>query len=116
MATEVREPAQADADPASKLLDAYSQAVIRVVERVSPSVVNVRRGRSGGSGVIVAPDGYALTNAHVVDGAREVAVTLDSGAEVTAAVVGTDSATDLAVIRILGSGLPAAELAETESL
>src|SRR5205085_2498858 len=52
----------------------------------------------------------------VVDGAREVAVTLDSGAELTAAVVGTDSATDLAVIRILGSGLPAAELAETESL
>lgn len=116
MATEVREPLTAEADPASALLDAYSQAVIRVVERVSPSVVNVRRGRSGGSGVIVAPDGYALTNAHVVDGAREVAVTLDSGAELTAAVVGTDDATDLAVIRILGSGLPAAELADAESL
>jgi S1-C subfamily serine protease len=98
------------------LLDAYSQAVIHVVERVSPSVVNVRRGRSGGSGVIVAPDGYALTNAHVVDGASEVAVTLDSGAELSAAVVGTDNATDLAVIRIFGSGLPSAELAETESL
>jgi S1-C subfamily serine protease len=64
----------------------------------------------------VAPDGYALTNAHVVDGAREVAVTLHTGAELTAAVVGIDSATDLAVIRILGSGFPAAELAETESL
>jgi S1-C subfamily serine protease len=116
VATEVRDTLRADADPASALLDAYSQAVIAVVERVSPSVVNVRRGRSGGSGVIVAPDGYALTNAHVVDGAREVAVTLDSGAELTAAVVGTDSATDLAVIRIFGSGLPAAELADTESL
>jgi S1-C subfamily serine protease len=116
VATEVRETLRADADPASALLDAYSQAVIHVVERVSPSVVNVRRGRSGGSGVIVAPDGYALTNAHVVDGAREVAVTLHTGAELTAAVVGIDSATDLAVIRILGSGLPAAELAETESL
>jgi S1-C subfamily serine protease len=116
MATEVRDTLRADADPASALLDAYSQAVINVVERVSPSVVNVRRGRSGGSGVIVAPDGYALTNAHVVDGAREVAVTLDSGAELTAAVVGIDSATDLAVIRILGTGLPAAELADTESL
>jgi S1-C subfamily serine protease len=116
MATEVREALRAEADPASALLDAYSQAVIHVVERVSPSVVNVRRGRSGGSGVIVAPDGYALTNAHVVDGAREVAVTLDSGAELTAAVVGIDSATDLAVIRILGTGLPAAELANTESL
>jgi S1-C subfamily serine protease len=116
MATEVREALGADSDPASALLDAYSQAVIRVVDRVSPSVVNVRRGRSGGSGVIVAPDGYALTNAHVVDAARQVAVTLDSGAEVTAAVVGTDDATDLAVIRILGSGLPAAELADAESL
>lgn len=116
MATEVRDALRADTDPASALLDAYSQAVISVVERVSPSVINVRRGRSGGSGVIVAPDGYALTNAHVVDGAQEVAVTLESGAELTARVVGIDSATDLAVIRILGSGLPAAELAETESL
>src|SRR2546427_6057389 len=116
MATDVRDVPRADADPASALLDAYSQAVIRVVERVAASVVNVRRGRSGGSGVIVAPDGYALTNAHVVDGAQQVAVTLDSGAELTAAVVGTDSATDLAVIRILSTGLPAAELAETDSL
>jgi S1-C subfamily serine protease len=116
MATEVREALKAETDPASALLDAYSQAVIHVVERVSPSVVNVRRGRSGGSGVIVAPDGYALTNAHVVDGAREVAVTLDSGGESSAVVVGSDNATDLAVIRILASGLPAAELAETESL
>jgi S1-C subfamily serine protease len=63
-----------------------------------------------------APDGYALTTAHVVDGAREVSVTLHTGAELTAPVVGVDSATDLAVIRILGSGLPAAELAETDSL
>ena len=116
MATEVRDAFRADTDPASALLDAYSQAVIHVVEKVSPSVINVRRGRSGGSGVIVAPDGYALTNAHVVDGAREVAVTLDSGAELTAAVVGSDNATDLAVIRILGSGLPAAELADSETL
>ena len=116
MATEVRDALRADTDPASALLDAYSQAVINVVERVSPSVVNVRRGRGGGSGVIVAPDGYALTNAHVVDGAQEVAVTLDSGTELTARVVGIDSATDLAVIRILGSGLPGAQLADTESL
>ena len=116
MATEVREALGAEPDPASALLDAYSQAVIHVVERVSASVVNVRRGRSGGSGVIVAPDGYALTNAHVVDGAPEVTVTLHTGAEMVAPVVGIDGATDLAVIRILGSGLPAAELAETDSL
>ena len=116
MATEVRETLRAEPDPATALLDAYSQAVIHVVDRVSASVVNVRRGRSGGSGVIVAPDGYALTNAHVVDGAREVEVTLHTGALMTAPVVGIDSATDLAVIRILGSGLPAAELAEGDTL
>src|SRR5213594_1502252 len=101
MATEVREALRAESDPASALLDAYSQAVIRVVERVAPSVVNVRRGRSGGSGVLVTPDGYALTNAHVVEGegAREVTVTLANGSELRAPVVGSDPATDLAVIR-----------------
>ena len=109
-------PPRAESDPASALLDAYSQAVIRVVERVAPSVVNVRRGRSGGSGVLVTPDGYALTNAHVVEGAREVTVTLANGSELRAPVVGSDPATDLAVIRILGSGLQAAELADADNL
>ena len=117
MASEVREALKADTDPASALLDAYSQAVIRVVERVSPSVINVRRGRSGGSGVIVTPDGYALTNAHVVEGVRDVGVTITNGTdEMRAPVVGSDPATDLAVIRIPRSGLQAAELADTETL
>src|SRR5881628_1137845 len=114
MATDVRDAPRADADPASALLDAYSQAVIRVVERVAASVVNVRRGQSGGSGVIVTPDGYALTNAHVVD-AQAVEVTLGSGKEARAQVVGSDPATDLAVIRIAESGLQAAELADSEN-
>ncbi|TMC68996.1 MAG: trypsin-like serine protease, partial [Chloroflexi bacterium] len=117
VASEVREALKADTDPASALLDAYSQAVIRVVERVSPSVINVRRGRSGGSGVIVTPDGYALTNAHVVEGVRDVGVTITNGTdEMRAPVVGSDPATDLAVIRIPRSGLQAAELADTETL
>ena len=117
MASEVREAPRTEADPASALLDAYSQAVIRVVERVSPSVINVRRGRSGGSGVIVTPDGYALTNAHVVEGLREVGVTVTNGTdEMRAPVVGSDPATDLAVIRIPRSGLPSAELADSETL
>jgi S1-C subfamily serine protease len=115
MATDLRD--RADAEPASTLLDAYSQAVIRVVERVTPSVVNVRRGRSGGSGVIITPDGYALTNAHVVEGARDVTVTLAGGGEqLTASVVGTDSATDLAVVRLAASGFQAAELADSDAL
>src|SRR5256885_7185999 len=95
MATEVREALTAEPDPASALLDAYSQAVIRVVERVAPSVVNVRRGRSGGSGVVVTPDGYALTNAHVVDGAQAVDGTLMTGKESRAQGVGSDGATAL---------------------
>jgi S1-C subfamily serine protease len=117
VATDLRDAARTDPEPASALLDAYSQAVIRVVERVAPSVVNVRRGRSGGSGVIVAPDGYAITNAHVVDGARSVLVTLPGGAEPQPAdVVGLDAATDLAVIRISQSGLQAAVLADSDAL
>src|SRR5256886_15829583 len=117
MPPDVQASAATDTDPASDLPDAYSQAVVRVVERVAPSVVNVRRGRSGGSGVIVTPDGYALTNAHVVEGAREVSVTLTNETEpVRAPVVGADPATDLAVVRIPRWGLRAAELSESDSL
>src|SRR5688500_5080474 len=86
-----------DTDRASALLDAYSQAVIRVVERVTPAVAHVRRGRGGGSGLVIAPDGYVLTNAHVVEGAAEVEVTFAEGATYRAPVVGTDAATDLAL-------------------
>src|SRR6266542_2740365 len=115
MATEVRPPAS-DTDPASTLLDAYSQAVIRVVERVAPSVVHVRRGRSGGSGVVIAPDGYVLTNAHVVDDVSDVEVVFADGATYRAPIVGTDAATDLAVVRMLGPTRPSVELADSDAL
>jgi S1-C subfamily serine protease len=92
-------------------LDAYSHAVIGAVDKVGPSVVSLvvgRRGRFGqgaGSGVVIAPDGYVLTNAHVIDGAGRVEVTLHDGKTVEARPVGGDRSTDLAVVRVSASGL-----------
>jgi serine protease Do len=110
-------PAPADVE----LLDAYSKAVVHVVERVGPAVVGVMvrgaRGRGGGgSGVLFTPDGFILTNAHVVAGAREMRVMLTDGSEHAATLVGSDPATDLAVIRIEGTHLPHAELGSSASL
>lgn len=109
-----------------ELLDAYSRAVISVVEKVGPAVVSIRvkkrarsrrpEGEGAGSGVIIAPDGFVLTNNHVVEGAGEVEVTLTEGNTFTAQIVGCDPATDLAVIRAGSSGLPAAELGDSDLL
>lgn len=109
-----------------ELLDAYSRAVIAVVEAVGPAVVRVTASmtadRTGngpegtGSGVIIAPDGYILTNEHVVQGAASLSVTLSDGAGLDATLVGTDAATDLAVIRANGSGLPYATLGDSAKL
>jgi len=105
------------------LLDAYSRAVVDVVEAVAPAVVSLGvRSRSGqgaaaagaGSGVLVAPDGYLVTNAHVVERAGEIQVQLEDGRTLEARVVGADAATDLAVVRAEGSGLPFASLSRAE--
>ena len=117
---------------AEAVLDAYSQAVVAVAEKVGPAVVNIaalRRGTartprgpvpfeapSGGSGVVIAPDGYVLTNSHVVQGAARLEVTLADGRAFPAQHVGVDPATDLAVVRIDASGLPAAELGDSDRL
>jgi S1-C subfamily serine protease len=106
-----------------ELLDAYSRAVIAVVDAVGPAVVRVGArkaaygdipGQEGaGSGVLIAPDGYILTNEHVVQGAASLSVTLHDGTALDAELVGTDPATDLAVIRANGSGLPYATLGDS---
>lgn len=90
-----------------ELLDAYSNAVVTVVDQVSPSVVHVRirgerQGRSAqgsGSGVVISPDGLVLTNNHVVEGASEIELSLADGLRVKARVLGRDPDTDIAVLR-----------------
>ena len=90
--------------------------MISVVERVAASVTHVQRGRAAGSGIVIAPDGYVLTNAHVVDDAHAVDLVMSDGATYRASVIGIDSATDLAVVRALGPALPALELATADTL
>jgi S1-C subfamily serine protease len=108
--------------PDEETLDAYSRAVIRVVELVGPAVVSVstqpegRRGGGAGSGVVFTPDGYALTNAHVAGATRHVSVRLTEGSTLKAAVVGVDHATDLAVLRLDGAPLAHAELGSSKGL
>ncbi len=99
-----------------EILDAYSHAVTSVVEKVGPAVVSVALRRGGGSGVLFTPDGYLLTNAHVVGRSRSVTVSLPDGSTHEGNVVGADSATDLAVAHIDGNHFPAAELGNSARL
>ena len=104
-----------------ELLDAYSKTISAVVNRVTPSVVNIRvnsdeRGQGGGSGFIIARDGFILTNSHVVHGARELEVTLHDARVYRAQLIGTDPETDLAVIRIDAPDLEHARLADSSRI
>jgi S1-C subfamily serine protease len=115
-------PPAADAD----LLDAYSQAVINVARTVGPAVIAVTtrgdasgRGGSGGgmgSGFLLTPDGYALTNSHVVHNGRSFSATTEEGDRIGAELVGDDPATDLALLRLVARDLPYATLGDSEAL
>src|SRR3989475_3395838 len=108
----VRFPPSSD----EEVLDAYSHAVTSVVDAVGAAVVSVSLRHGGGSGVLFTPDGYLLTNAHVVGRAGGVKIGLPDGSTPEGNVVGTDPATDLAVVHIDGAHLPAAELGTSSKL
>lgn len=102
-------------------LDAYSRTVTAVARRLGPSVVSIRVGRRGGhgagSGVVITPDGFVLTSAHVVDGHDGALwARLVDGREMALAVAGADPLSDLAVLRAEGGDLPPAELGDADRL
>ena len=109
-----------------ELLDAYSRAVIDVVDGVGPAVVSVIIGGTArnrrpemtgaGSGLIFTPDGYILTNSHVVHKAGRLEVMMTDGRQFQATLIGEDPSTDLAVIRIDAFGLPYASFGDSRAL
>jgi serine protease Do len=112
--------------PDKEALDAYSRTVSSVAERLAPSVANLRVARrvrggrmydGGGSGVVITPDGFLVTSAHVVaSSSGPVRATLDDGRELAAEVVGADPFSDLAVLRAPAQDLAPAELGDADDL
>jgi S1-C subfamily serine protease len=114
-------PAQMDLPTDADLLDAYSQAVIRVVAAVAPAVLGIATAtgsdRGGtGSGYLISPDGYAVTNSHVVDGRDKVFAQTPDGDRLDARVIGDDPATDVALLRLSARDLPFAQMGDSDAL
>jgi S1-C subfamily serine protease len=106
-------PAGPDRTPSSEQVQQVAASVLPAVVRVQARTSN---GRATGSGVIFAANGYVLTNAHVVDGARTIAVTLATAEPLKASLVGTDPVNDLAVLRVRRSALPVASFGRSADL
>jgi S1-C subfamily serine protease len=122
----VENPTVQTSAPDERLLDSYSHAVSSVFDKVGPAVVHIRiskkpsdrraEGEGSGSGFIIAPDGYVLTNSHVVHEARKIEVLLADGRTCAAVLIGDDPESDLAVIRINASNLLHAKLGDSRGL
>ena len=101
-------------------LDAYSRVVVKVAESLRPAVVNLRaargRGQGSGSGILFTPDGFLLTNAHVVHGQERVRVRLSDGRDLPGRLVGADPWTDLAIVQAEALGLPHAQLGDSANV
>ena len=107
----------------SAMLDAYSRSVVHAADKVGPNVVSVRaRGQrerrpgNGGSGIVVAQDGYVLTNGHLIGHAASVEIGLADGRRYDAEIVGLDPDTDLGLVRVAGNDLSPAELGDSDAL
>jgi S1-C subfamily serine protease len=116
----VQGPGNLEPDPREReALDAYSNVVVQVAEALRPAVVNLRgSGRRGGSGsgILFTPDGFLLTNHHVVAGQERVRVRLADGNELPGRVIGNDPWTDVAIVQAEGSALPHAVLGDSSKL
>ncbi len=104
----------------AEALDAYSRVIVHVADSLRPAVVNLHAGKGrnagSGSGVLFTPDGFLLTNAHVVRGFSRPRIRLHDGREIAGRVVGTDPWTDLAVVQAEAQALPFAELGDSRKL